>query len=161
MMSSWNHQMCINGKENQGPLFDINVWCNRSLKTKLHPMIVRQYGHLNMLLPSSNEIQSVQRILFEKVTHTESNYCQECFECHWQLVIIWQSRCWTGLYVYTGRYINRQLEMSFPCVWWHEQTVNVCWTGRGYTQEKHPFVLSQARNIHFNGRFIHPLYVYV
>ena len=33
----------MNGKANQGPLFDINVWCHRSVKTKLHPMIVRQY----------------------------------------------------------------------------------------------------------------------
>ena len=48
MTSSWCHQMCINGKVNQGPLFDISVWCNRSLKTKLHPMIVRQYSHLNL-----------------------------------------------------------------------------------------------------------------
>ena len=45
MTSSWCHQMCMNGKVNQGPLFDISVWCNRSLKTKLHPMIVRQYSH--------------------------------------------------------------------------------------------------------------------
>ena len=27
-------------------MFDINVWFKRSLKTKLHPMIVRQYSHL-------------------------------------------------------------------------------------------------------------------
>ena len=46
MMPSWCHQMCMNGKVNQGPLFDINVWCNRSLKTTLHPMKVRQYSHL-------------------------------------------------------------------------------------------------------------------
>ena len=31
--------MCINEKVNQGPLYDINVWCNRSFKTKLHPII--------------------------------------------------------------------------------------------------------------------------
>ena len=42
MMSSWCHQMRMNGKVNQGPLFDI-----RSLKTMLHPMIVRQYSHLS------------------------------------------------------------------------------------------------------------------
>ena len=47
MMSLWCHQMCMNGKVNQGPLYDINVWCNRSFKTKLHPIIVRQYSHLN------------------------------------------------------------------------------------------------------------------
>ena len=46
MSSSWCHQMCMIGKVNQGPLFDISVWCNRSLKTKLHSMIVRQYSHL-------------------------------------------------------------------------------------------------------------------
>ena len=46
MTSLWCHQMCMNGKVNQGPLFDINVWCNRSWKTKLHSMIVRQYSHL-------------------------------------------------------------------------------------------------------------------
>ena len=39
------------GKENQGPLFDINVWCSRSLRTKLHPMIVTQYSHLNTCVP--------------------------------------------------------------------------------------------------------------
>ena len=37
MTSSWCHEMWMNGKVNQGPLFDISVWCNRSLKTKLHP----------------------------------------------------------------------------------------------------------------------------
>ena len=46
MMSSWCHQMCMNEKVDQGPLYDINVWCNRSFKTKLHPIIVRQYSHL-------------------------------------------------------------------------------------------------------------------
>ena len=39
MTSSWCYQMCMNGKVNQGPLYDINVWCNRSLETKLHPII--------------------------------------------------------------------------------------------------------------------------
>ena len=38
--------MYMNGKVNQGPLYDINVRCNRSLETKLHPVIVRQWGHL-------------------------------------------------------------------------------------------------------------------
>ena len=47
MTSSWYHQMCMNWKVNQGSLFDISVWRNRSLKTKLHPMIVRQYSHLH------------------------------------------------------------------------------------------------------------------
>ena len=47
MMSWWCHEMYMNGKVNQGPLFDINVRCNRSLKTKLLLMIVRQYSHLN------------------------------------------------------------------------------------------------------------------
>ena len=42
--------MCMNGKVNQGPLFDINVSCSRSLKTKLHPMIVRQYSHLKSVI---------------------------------------------------------------------------------------------------------------
>ena len=48
MTSSWCHQMCVNEKVNQGPLYDINVWFNRSFKTKLHPIIVRQYSHLKM-----------------------------------------------------------------------------------------------------------------
>ena len=26
------------------------------------------------------------------------------------------SRCWAGLYVYAGRYIDRQFKISFPCV---------------------------------------------
>ena len=47
--SSWCHQMCMNGKVNQGPLFDISVWCNRSLKTKLHLPIVRQYSQISHL----------------------------------------------------------------------------------------------------------------
>ena len=50
MTSSWCLQMCMNGKINQGPLYGINVWCNRSLKTKLYPIIVRQYSHLNSSL---------------------------------------------------------------------------------------------------------------
>ena len=50
MMSSCCHQMCMNEKVNQGPLYDINVWCNRSFKTKLHPIIVRQYSYLNPIL---------------------------------------------------------------------------------------------------------------
>ena len=50
MMSLWCHQMCMNEKVNQGPLYDINVWCNRSFKTKLHPVIVRQYSHLTNFL---------------------------------------------------------------------------------------------------------------
>ena len=41
--------MCMNGKVNQSPLFDINVRCNRLLKTKLHPMIVWQYSHLSYI----------------------------------------------------------------------------------------------------------------
>ena len=49
MTSSWCHQMCMNEKVNQGPLYDINVWCNRSFKTKLHPIIVRQYSHLSTM----------------------------------------------------------------------------------------------------------------
>ena len=46
MTSSWCNQMCMNGKISQGPLNDINVWCNRSFKTKLYPIKVRQYSHL-------------------------------------------------------------------------------------------------------------------
>ena len=38
MMSSWFHQMYMNRKVNQGPLYDISVWCNTSFKTKLHPI---------------------------------------------------------------------------------------------------------------------------
>ena len=34
-------------KVNQGLLYDINVLFNRSSETKLHPILVRQYGHLN------------------------------------------------------------------------------------------------------------------
>ena len=51
MTSLWCHQMCMNGKLNEVPLFDISVWCNRSFKTKLHPMIVRQYSHLKYRFP--------------------------------------------------------------------------------------------------------------
>ena len=40
----------MNGKVNEGQLFDINVWCNRSLKTKLHPMIVTQYRSVGTVL---------------------------------------------------------------------------------------------------------------
>ena len=48
----WHHRDVIKcamkRKVNQGPFFDINVWCNRSLKTKLHTLIVRQYSHLKI-----------------------------------------------------------------------------------------------------------------
>ena len=67
---------------------------------------------------------------------------------HWDINIInneWQinalrscykteSRCWTGLYAYIRGCINRQLQMSFLCVWYHEQTVNACYTGGSCTQ---------------------------
>ena len=49
MTSLWCHQMCMNGKANQGPLFKISVRYNRSLKTKLQPIIVRQYSHLTSI----------------------------------------------------------------------------------------------------------------
>ena len=52
MTSLWCHQMCMNEKVNQGPLYDIDVWCNRSLETKLHPIVVRQYGHLKCVCVS-------------------------------------------------------------------------------------------------------------
>ena len=57
----------MNGKANQGPVFDINVWCNRSLKTKLHPMIVRQYTHLKVVRKAKNtsgEFLCVKCVLF-------------------------------------------------------------------------------------------------
>ena len=46
----------MNEKIIQGPLYDINVWCNRSFKTKLHPIIVRQYSHLKRTTSVSNQI---------------------------------------------------------------------------------------------------------
>ena len=39
--------MHMNGKVNQGPVYDINVLFNRLSEKKLHPIIVRQCGHLN------------------------------------------------------------------------------------------------------------------
>ena len=67
MTSSWCHQMCMNEKVNRGPLYDINVWCNRSFKTKLHPIIVRQYSHLKHLFLSYHETEIWRKSVKDQV----------------------------------------------------------------------------------------------
>ena len=61
--------------------------------------------------------------------------------------------------IYAGEFNNRQLKMSFPCVW-YERMVNVCHIWRGYSQ-KHTLTNRSCYHTHgkliFNWRLIHSL----
>ena len=69
------------------------------------------------------------------------------------------SRCCAGLHVYVGGCVNRQLKINFPCVQLHKWTVNVCCTGRVYTQVDTltiRFCYYTHRALIFNGRLMNP-----
>ena len=74
MTSSWCNQMCMNGKISQGPLNDINVWCNRSFKTKLYPIIVVQYSHLKWTEVLIEVLKYPNLELYSWCSHKDHSY---------------------------------------------------------------------------------------
>ena len=111
MTSSWCHQMCMNGRVNQGSLFDISVWCKRSLKTKLHPMIVRQYSRLKLLLGTYTDEVELQ--IKQNVNSLYNLFLPRAVHAKWLISV--QRRC-LQLYMYSF-HATLDLCIHKNCTW--------------------------------------------
>ena len=109
------YQMYMDGKVNWCPLYDISDLFNRLSENKLHPVIGKQYGHLN-----SSDCTLIRYQIF--ITDI-IGYIGHDFQCCWldwycREPKLWNLRTEIPLIINSSQLAKTKKYIFLTCPWW-------------------------------------------